>query len=86
MNPNVLKFLTKFGVPGKKHTAFERAILGREKTKSLGGFQMAEDHLDKLLEDAGIPMMVIDEMTGKYKRSAAAEELLELMRLLGRGG
>lgn len=85
MNPNVLKFLTKFGVPAKKHAAIERALLGREGTKSLGGFRMAEDHLDDLLEDAGIPMTVLDEMTGKIKRSAAADELLELMRIIGGG-
>jgi len=42
----------------------------------------AEDHLDMLLEEAGIPMTVLDEMTGKVKRSAAAEELLQLMELL----
>lgn len=84
MNPKILQMIARRGMGPKvpQRLPASRALRARTRTNDLGAMMQAEDHLDMLLEEAGIPMTVLDEMTGKVKRSAAAEELLQLMELL----
>ena len=83
INPKVLQFLTRYKIPRQYHDLIDAALKGREKTTSLGGLRMAEDDIDNIAEKAGIPMFKTNEMTGKVERTKIAEELLELMKLLG---
>lgn len=85
INPKVLQFLTRYKIPREFHDQIDAALKGRGKTKSLGGFREAEDAIDDLADKAGIPMFKTNEMTGKMERTQIAEDLLELMKLLGGG-
>tara|TARA_Y100001937_G_scaffold12118_2_gene15321 strand:+ start:9106 stop:9381 length:276 start_codon:yes stop_codon:yes gene_type:complete len=84
MKANILREISRLGMgPGvKQRGPASKAIRSSARTSDMGAMVEAQDHLDMILEEAGIPLFVLDEMSGKMKRSPAAEKLLELMELL----